>query len=120
METLCRMFKTATQKKTVEEHGGKIDETYLDYARTDVQCTWELFVKLRDLYKQHGLTKRINDVYSEASIGKGHFGDINIQSFLGYYRKLKRNTRNLQFDPKVLGNAMEAYFGGKRYGSNPP
>jgi hypothetical protein len=108
-----RLFNTATQKKTVEAHGRDITEEYLDYARTDVQCTWELFVKLGDLYKQHGLTKRITDIYSEASIGKGYFGDLGVQSFFGYERKTKRNPRNLQFDPKVLGVAMEGYFGGK-------
>jgi hypothetical protein len=113
LEALCRMLKTPTQKRTAPPHGEEITEEYLDYARDDVQCTWELFVKLRDLYKQHGLTRRITNIYSEASIGKGYFGDIGIQSFFGYDRITKRNTRNLQFDPKILGIVMEGYYGGK-------
>jgi hypothetical protein len=110
---LCEMLGTETQKGKDAEHGKEITETYLDYARTDVQCTWELFVKLRDLYKQHGVKKRITHIYSEASIGKAYYSEFGVQSFFGYDNKTKTNTRNLDFDPALIGASMEGYFGGR-------
>jgi hypothetical protein len=113
LEHLRKMLGTKTQKRDAPSHGEKITEEYLDYARDDVQCTWELFVKLRDLYKRHGLKKRITHIFSEASVGKGYFEELNIQSFFGYNDKLKLNTRNLDFDLCDVGAAMEGYFGGR-------
>jgi hypothetical protein len=113
LEALCRMLKTATQKRIAPPHGEEITEEYLDYARDDVQCTWELFVKLRDLYKLHGIKKRITKIYSEASIGKGYYEELGVKSFFGFDQRTKRNTRNLEFDPKVRGIAMEGLFGGR-------
>lgn len=81
--------------------------TNLDYAKDDVQCTWELFVKLRDLYKQHGVKKRITHIYSEASIGKAYFEELGVQSFFGYDPRLKVNTRNLNFDLRDAGASMD-------------
>lgn len=109
---LCRMLKTEHQKGE-ELHGQEITEQYLDYARNDVWCTWDLWVKLRDLYKLWGIKKRITKIYSEASIGKGVYEELNVLPFFGYNQKTKQNTRDLTFDPKVIGIAMEGLFGGR-------
>jgi hypothetical protein len=69
--------------------------------------TWELWIKLLALYKLWGIKKRVTKVYSEASIGKGVYEELGILSFFGFDQRTKRNTRNLEFDPKVLGIAME-------------
>jgi len=113
LEALCRMLKTAPQKRAAPPHGEEITEEYLYYARDDVTATWELFVKLRDLYKLWGIKKRITRIYSEASIGKGVYEELGILSFFGFDQRTKRNTRNLEFDPKVLGISMEGLFGGR-------
>jgi hypothetical protein len=72
-----------------------------------------LFVKLRDLYKLHGIKKRITRVYSEASIGKGYYEEMNVLSFFGYDSRLKVFTRNLEFDLCDVGASMEGYYGGR-------
>lgn len=84
LEALCRMLKTATQKTEAPgDHGQEITDTYLDYARNDVQCTVELYIKLRDLYKLWGIKRRITKIYSEASVGKGLYKDFGVKSFFG-------------------------------------
>ena len=113
LKSLCRMLGTKSQKRENDGHGETIDETYLGYARNDVQCTWELFVKLRDLYKRHNLKRRITHIYSEASIGKGYYEEVGIQSFFGYNHRLRANIRNLDFNLKDVGIAMEGYYGGR-------
>lgn len=72
LEALGEMLKVEHPKIANVKHGEIIDEKYLKYARNDVQCTWEVFVKLRELYKKHNLKKRITHIYSEASIGKAY------------------------------------------------
>ena len=81
LEHLCKMLGTKTQKREAPPHGELIAPEYLDYARDDVQCTLELFIKLRDLYKQHGVKKRTTHIFSEASIGKAYYEELGVQSF---------------------------------------
>src|SRR5262249_44613041 len=55
LATLADFLQTEHRKQSVEEHGGPLTDTYLDYAMNDVQVTWECYVALRDKYEAHGL-----------------------------------------------------------------
>ena len=112
LKSLCRMLGTEHQEKDSNGHGN-IDEPYLDYARSDVTCTCELFVKLRDLYKKHGLTKRITDVYSEASIGKGYFGEVGVQSFFWLRSQTKDKYPQFRVRSPECRRGNGGYFGGR-------
>ena len=69
-----------------------------------IQATWEIYQKLRDLYKQHGVSKPIHKIYSEASLGKAYLADFGIKPFA---------EKNPDFDPKIMGACLEGYYGGR-------
>lgn len=92
-------------RKLETEHGGDIDEHYLEYLRHDVMVTWECYEKLAYLWESYGLQfTPIHRIYSEASIGKAALKQIGIKPF---------HSLNPDFPPKILGAAMESFYGGR-------
>jgi hypothetical protein len=87
-----------------EEHGGPLTPEYLNYCRHDVRATWALYQRLRDLYRQHGISRPLWSIYSEASLGKGYLQDLGIPRFMQ-----QRKT----FPKAVQGYGMMAYYGGR-------
>ena len=81
LETLA-VFLGATPKEQTEAHGGPITFQYLDYARGDVQTTWECYQKLADIYRGFGLSTPLRRILSEASIGKALLREMNIRPLL--------------------------------------
>jgi len=104
LDSLCQFLKTPVQKLKTDEHGGPITPDYLDYARTDVQATWECFEELSKRYGAHRLETGVHRILSEASIGKAYLKQMQITPFLG----------NLpDFPREVFGQIMCAYYGGR-------
>jgi hypothetical protein len=101
---LAKLLGTKTQKHEGVAHDAPITDTYLDYARADVQATWECFEKLRDLYTSYQLPTPLHRIQSEASIGKASFKAMGIQPLLA----CKPDTPREEF-----GMFMAAYFGGR-------
>ena len=91
-------------QKESADYDGPITPQYIDYCRSDVENTWQIFKALRDLYRRHGRTKPMQKLYSEASLGKAYLDDFGIEGF---------NKLNPNFDPVVLGCFMESYYGGR-------
>ncbi len=81
LETLA-VFLGTTPKEQIEEHGGPITFQYLDYARGDVQTTWECYQKLAGIYRGFGLSTPLHRILSEASIGKALLREMNIRPLL--------------------------------------
>jgi hypothetical protein len=75
-------FLGATPKEQTEEHGGPMTFQYLDYARGDVQTTWECYEKLSKIYQGFGLSTPLHRILSEASIGKALLREMNIRPLL--------------------------------------
>ncbi len=101
---LCKYLGTQSQKLATEEHGGPITADYLDYARADVQATWECFAELDRRYSEHGLDTPTHRILSEASIGKAYLKQMGIRPFLG----------NLpDFPREIFGQITCAYYGGR-------
>lgn len=55
----------------------------------------------------------ISNIYSEASIGKAYYEELEIKSFFGYDNRSKVITRNTEFDLRDVGASMEGYYGGR-------
>jgi hypothetical protein len=102
---LADFLKTAHRKLDTDEHGGQVTDNYLSYARNDVQATWECYCKLLDKYSEHKFTKTApHRIFSEASIGKAYFRQMNIQP----WRVLQPD-----FPDYLIGIIMSGYFGGR-------
>lgn len=103
LESLCRALKVPTQKTASEEHGGPLTDLYLDYARTDVQATYECYQALLAMYGEHGLATPPHRIISEASIGKAYLGELGIQPM-----QACQDT-----PPEMLGLIMSTFYGGR-------
>lgn len=104
LDSLCQFLKTPVQKLKTDEHGGPITPDYLEYARTDVQATWECLEELSKRYDAHGLETGVHRILSEASIGKAYLKQMQITPFLGGLPDFPR---------EVFGQIMCAYYGGR-------
>lgn len=104
LESLCVALGTATRKAGTEEHGGPLTLEYLDYARTDVQATWECFQILRARLRGYDLGLETGQVLSEASLGKAMLKKLGLKSWLDL---------NPDVSPGLIANIQCAYFGGR-------
>lgn len=100
LERLCETLKTATRKHGVDEHGKPLTFDYLDYARDDVQATWECFCALRARYAAFGMSAPIHTIKSEAGLGKAMLADMGIA--------IQGET-----DPSKIARSLHSYFGGR-------
>lgn len=101
---LCEYLKTDTQKLDTDEHGGPITSDYLDYARADVQSTWECFAELDKRYRSHGLSTQTHRILSEASVGKAYLKEMNIKPLLANIPEFSR---------EIFGQITCSYYGGR-------
>ena len=51
-------------KKETEEHGGPLTEQYIEYARADVQATWECYEALAAKFDGYGLSASASNILS--------------------------------------------------------
>jgi hypothetical protein len=96
------------------DYNGPITREYIGYSRMDVSLTWQVYQGLRSLYLKYGfsalnnkgvLSKPIDKIYSEASIGKGYFEQLGIKPF---------REKNPDFDhANVTAPFMAAMYGGR-------
>lgn len=103
LRSLAETLKTPTQKHETDEHG-QITPQYLDYARADVQVTWECYQALIHRYEQHGLNQSPSKILSEATIGKAYLQEMGIKPFLGC---------DPTFHRAQFGQMLCAYYGGR-------
>ena len=94
---------TPTQKLDTDEHG-KMTPKYLDYARTDVQVTWECYQALMGRFAQHDLLRGPDRLLSEASVGKGYLQKMRIKPLL---------ECDPSFPRERFGEMFCAYYGGR-------
>ena len=105
LDKLCKTLDIENKKEKNEGHGLALTPDYVAYAIRDVVATWECFVALRERYARYGLTKTaIDSLFTEASLGKGTFREMNIQSFM---------TLNTDFSPEMVGRVMSTFYGGR-------
>ncbi|MBV5262185.1 hypothetical protein FLX56_27740 [Synechococcus moorigangaii CMS01] len=77
----------------------------LDYARADVQTTWECYQELTKRYAELGLSTPIGRILSEASLGKALLDKMGIRPLLsGGWAKV---------DLANFGRLIATYYGGR-------
>jgi hypothetical protein len=92
-----------TQKGTTD-YNGPIDRGYLEYLCDDVRCTYECFLVLLQRWNSYALDKtRIDQIISEASIGKAVLKQMRVRPFM------EQNN----WPPELLGTIMGTYYGGR-------
>lgn len=92
-------------KLEVEGHGAKLTRRYLDYAVRDVEVTAAAYFKLVGEFKRFGLTEmQPHQLYSEASLGKGHLREMGIKPLMRVQSGIS---------PSTMGLIMSAYYGGR-------
>lgn len=103
LEGMCAFLGVTTRKHASEDHGGPLTVDYLDYARGDVQSTWECYQALMARYSEHGLSTPAHKILSEASIGKAYLKHFGVKPLLA-----------CQDVPRGLfGTIMSTYYGGR-------
>ncbi|MFT3723035.1 MAG: hypothetical protein QM773_05550 [Hyphomonadaceae bacterium] len=101
---LAKLLGTKTQKHEGVDYDGLLTEVFLDYARADVQASWECFERIRALYLTYRLPTPLHRIQSEASIGKASFKALGISPLLECQPDLRRES---------FGPIMASYFGGR-------
>ena len=104
LKRLAAFLGVPTQKLETDEHGGPITPEYLDYARADVQASWECFLRLKQRYAEHGLETESHRILSEASIGKAYLKQMGVEPLLACQPDIPRS---------IFGTIMCAYYGGR-------
>ena len=104
LKSLAAFLGVPTQKLATDQHGGPITSEYLDYARADVQASWECFSGLCKRYAAYGLDTGAHRIFSEASIGKAHLKQMGVEPLLGYQPEI---------DQTIFGVIMASYYGGR-------
>jgi hypothetical protein len=103
LESLCEALDVSTRKSASEDHGGPLTAAYLDYARADVQATWECYIALMAMYAEHGLATPAHRIISEASIGKAYLKEMGVRPLL-----------TCQDVPgELFGQIMSTFYGGR-------
>ena len=103
LESACETFGVPYAKRSVEL--GRMTENTVDYCREDVAATAALYGATMAEFRRHPIEGfQVTKAFSPASIGKAYLSAMGVRPIL---------TRQPDFDPKVLGWGMSAFFGGR-------
>ena len=93
------------------EHFKPLTPEYVEYGLNDVERTWFIYTKLRELYQQHGRSTPIWNMYSVASVGKAYYKDFGIEPYLN--KNMKGSAAAKLKTLKLCGVSMEAMVGAR-------
>ena len=102
LESASREFEVPYVKRKVTH--GKITEEYVTYCREDVEATAKLYASAMEEYRQHPIALQATKTFSPASIAKAYLRSMGIKPVL---------DRQKGIDPKMLGWATSAFYGGR-------
>jgi hypothetical protein len=103
LASACEEFDVPHPKEKSKRHG-VITLDYIEYNRSDVRASCELFEGLMEEYLKHPITLQPTKAYSPASIGKAYLKAAGVVPPL---------HRQPDFPKEVVGYAMTAYYGGR-------
>lgn len=98
-----KLFDAKILKEETDDHGKKINTSYLKYLVNDVFATHALYVALKEELKKYGLIKNFENIYTSASIGKAMLKNMGVRNFL---------SLNDNFLPEIIGYVMHSFYGG--------
>ncbi|MHA6316523.1 hypothetical protein ACXYN8_02540 [Altererythrobacter sp. CAU 1778] len=103
--SLSKSLNVPSPKLDFDEFEGPVSDTMLHYAVRDVQTTWECYAALLEKLAELDLPNlRPEEIYSEASVGKGYLRAMGIAP----WRQLQPH-----FPPEMLGRILSSYYGGR-------
>ncbi len=85
------------------EYGYITHESVLDNIQHTMK-TYQLYLKILELYTLFNLDEPAEKLFSPASLGKAYLSRMGIKTF---------REANPDFPPKILGYAMASYYGGR-------
>lgn len=105
LASLSRTLNVPNPKLEYDDFDGPINDAMITYAVRDVQTTWECYQALIAKLDGLGLSDlRPEEIYSEASIGKGYLREMGIAPW--------RETQP-DFPSEMLGRILSSYYGGR-------
>jgi hypothetical protein len=104
LEALGAAFGVPGEKLDEPDFRAPIDDEYLDYLVQDVRYTAGLYAAERDAYARHGLTRALDSIYSEASLGKAYLHAVGMPAAA---------NRPWSLSPEQVGTALTTYYGGR-------
>jgi len=105
LASLSRFLKVPHPKLEFDDFAGPLSDAMLTYAVRDVQTTWECYAALLAKLEGLGLPNlQPEEIYSEASIGKGYLRAMGIAP----WREVQPD-----FPPEMIGRILSSYYGGR-------
>lgn len=105
LASLSRFLKVPHPKLEFDDFDAPVSDAMLTYAVRDVQTTWECYAALLERLEELGLPDLSPEqIYSEASIGKGYLRAMGIAP----WREMQP-----EFPPEMLGRILSSYYGGR-------
>jgi hypothetical protein len=105
LATLSRFLKVPHPKLEFDDFDGPLSDAMLTYAVRDVQATWECYAALLEKLDGLGLPDlQPEEIYSEASIGKGYLRAMGIAPW---------REAQPDFPPEMMGRILSSYYGGR-------
>jgi DNA polymerase III epsilon subunit-like protein len=77
LASACKAF--STPDKCDHDHDGRVTRQLLDYALNDALVTAELYVAQVEEHRRHPIAKALNQIYSEATIGKAYLEAMGVR-----------------------------------------
>ncbi|MFD9893703.1 DNA polymerase [Amycolatopsis sp. NPDC059027] len=102
LDSAAALFGCQTRKAVPAEHG-VITADYIDYCRTDVATTSELYERVTAEYARHSINKPLQDLYSPATLAKGYYTAMGISPPMEKY----------DVDENVIGAVASTFYGGR-------
>jgi hypothetical protein len=104
LEDLGKAFGVPGEKLPVPDFRAPVDEGFLDYLVQDVRYAAGLYAAERDTYAKHHLTRSLDTIYSEASLGKAYLHAVGVPT-------AARRPWSLPLEQ--VGHALTTYYGGR-------
>jgi len=101
LEGACKAFHV--EGKVDHKPSGKITVNEIEYCRGDVTATNRLLNAMMGEFNQHPIDLQPDKAYSPASIAKAYLAEMQI----------KHPRDHLKVPDRILGIAMQGYFGGR-------
>ncbi|UNK78826.1 hypothetical protein MNQ96_14920 [Sphingopyxis granuli] len=103
--SLSRFLAVSNPKLELDQFDGPVTDAMLTYAVRDVQTTWECYAALLEKLDRLGMADlRPEEIYSEASIGKGNLREMGVVPW---------RISQPDFAPTMLGTILSSYYGGR-------
>lgn len=105
LASLSVALDVENKKAASDKHGETLTPEYIQYARNDVQCTWECYTELQKRLEVHCLPNiHARQLFSEASLGKAYLKALGVKPWM---------AMQPEFPKTRIGEILSTYYGGR-------